>query len=125
MHYERTALSKNKAAMLAKSADATDADRVSPVEAIRDPFVLEFLNLKDEYSGPHGRVQTGTAKREDPRSRTRPHSPALARPSSTNTPSDQTTTKVGRDRSPSAGYHLAQSNTPHRSPILGDTPAAN
>jgi predicted nuclease of restriction endonuclease-like (RecB) superfamily len=50
MYYERTALSRNKAAMLAKSSDGKPGDQVTPVEAIRDPFVLEFLGLKDEYS---------------------------------------------------------------------------
>ena len=48
--YERTALSKNKAAMLEKGKEARPEDAVSPREAIRDPFVLEFLELKDEYS---------------------------------------------------------------------------
>ena len=50
MYYERTALSKDKAAMLTKSDDTIPDDQVSPMEAIRDPFVLEFLDLKDEYS---------------------------------------------------------------------------
>jgi predicted nuclease of restriction endonuclease-like (RecB) superfamily len=48
--YERTALSKNKAAMLSKGAVAKPEDRVLPDEALKDPYVLEFLNLKDEYS---------------------------------------------------------------------------
>jgi len=48
--YERTALSKNKAAMLTKAARAKPGDGVSADEEIRDPLVLEFLNLKDEYS---------------------------------------------------------------------------
>lgn len=48
--YERTLLSKNKAGMLAKGQVHLPADAVSPDEAIKDPFVLEFLNLKDEYS---------------------------------------------------------------------------
>ena len=48
--YERTALSKNKAAMLIKGEKALPEDFVSPDEEIKDPFVLEFLNLKDEYS---------------------------------------------------------------------------
>ena len=48
--YERTALSKNKAAMLAKGQEALPEDQVLPGEEIKDPFVLEFLNLKDEYS---------------------------------------------------------------------------
>jgi predicted nuclease of restriction endonuclease-like (RecB) superfamily len=48
--YERTALSRNKAAMLRKGAVATPDDAVSPEEEIKDPYVLEFLRLKDEYS---------------------------------------------------------------------------
>jgi predicted nuclease of restriction endonuclease-like (RecB) superfamily len=48
--YERTALSKNKAAMLARGQKALPEDRVLPEEEIKEPFVLEFLGLKDEYS---------------------------------------------------------------------------
>ena len=48
--YERIALSKNKAAMLKKAAPAQATDAITPEEAIKDPFVLEFLDLKDEYS---------------------------------------------------------------------------
>lgn len=48
--YERTALSKNKAAMLVKGQKALPEDRILPEEEIKDPFVLEFLGLKDEYS---------------------------------------------------------------------------
>ena len=48
--YERTVLSKKKAAMLTKGRKARPEDRVLPEEEIKDPFVLEFLNLKDEYS---------------------------------------------------------------------------
>ena len=48
--YERTALSKNKAAMLTRSRRARTGDVVLPEEEIKDPFVLEFLDLKDEYS---------------------------------------------------------------------------
>jgi predicted nuclease of restriction endonuclease-like (RecB) superfamily len=48
--YERTALSRNKAAMLKKGAKALTEDTVTPEEEIKDPFVLEFLGLKDEYS---------------------------------------------------------------------------
>jgi predicted nuclease of restriction endonuclease-like (RecB) superfamily len=48
--YERTALSKNKAAMLRKGAGAKADDAVTAAEEIKDPFVLEFLDLKDEYS---------------------------------------------------------------------------
>jgi len=48
--YERIALSKNKAAMLEKAEIAEPDDAITPEEAIKDPFVLEFLDLKDEYS---------------------------------------------------------------------------
>lgn len=48
--YERTALSTNKAAMLEKAEVAEPSDALTPEQAIKDPFVLEFLNLKDEYS---------------------------------------------------------------------------
>ena len=36
--------------MLAKGEEAHPGDRVLPEEEIKDPFVLEFLDLKDEYS---------------------------------------------------------------------------
>lgn len=48
--YERTALSKEKAKMLRKGGEALPADTMPAEAAIKDPFVLEFLNLKDEYS---------------------------------------------------------------------------
>lgn len=48
--YERIALSHNKAAMLQKAEVAETGDAITPEQAIKDPFVLEFLNLKDEYS---------------------------------------------------------------------------
>jgi len=48
--YERTALSRNKAAMLRKGAVARPEDAVTAEEEVKDPFVLEFLGLKDEYS---------------------------------------------------------------------------
>ena len=48
--YERTALSKNKVAMLSKSGRTRTEDHLLPDEEIKDPFVLEFLDLKDEYS---------------------------------------------------------------------------
>ena len=50
LFYERTALSKNKAAMLKKGERAKTEDRTSAEEEIKDPYVLEFLGLKDEYS---------------------------------------------------------------------------
>lgn len=46
--YERTLLSHNKSAMLQQAA--LPAVDMTPEQAIRDPFVLEFLDLKDEYS---------------------------------------------------------------------------
>ncbi len=48
--YERTALSRNKAAMLTKGALPKPEDAVTPEEELKDPLVLEFLGLKDEYS---------------------------------------------------------------------------
>ena len=48
--YERTALSKNKAAMLTSGGKPKTEDLARPEEQIKDPFVLEFLDLKDEYS---------------------------------------------------------------------------
>lgn len=48
--YERTALSRDKAAMLRRGGRALPEDLVTPEEEIKDPYVLEFLGLKDEYS---------------------------------------------------------------------------
>jgi predicted nuclease of restriction endonuclease-like (RecB) superfamily len=48
--YERTLLSRNKAAMLRKGSRPRADEEVTPEEEIKDPFVLEFLGLKDEYS---------------------------------------------------------------------------
>jgi predicted nuclease of restriction endonuclease-like (RecB) superfamily len=48
--YERTLLSRNKAAMLRKGQKTGPHDPMTPEEKIKDPFVLEFLDLKDEYS---------------------------------------------------------------------------
>ena len=48
--YERTALSKDKVAMLKKGEKSLPEDYVAPEEEIKDSFVLEFLGLKDEYS---------------------------------------------------------------------------
>jgi predicted nuclease of restriction endonuclease-like (RecB) superfamily len=50
LFYERAALSKDKAAVLKKGGKPQPADAVSADEEIRDPLVLEFLNLNDEYS---------------------------------------------------------------------------
>jgi predicted nuclease of restriction endonuclease-like (RecB) superfamily len=48
--YERTAASRNKNAMLRKGAAARAGDSISADDEVRDPLVLEFLGLKDEYS---------------------------------------------------------------------------
>jgi predicted nuclease of restriction endonuclease-like (RecB) superfamily len=44
--YERTALSRDKAAMLRKGARSTIDDRVPPEQELKDPLVLEFLGLE-------------------------------------------------------------------------------
>lgn len=48
--FERAANSKQPAALLARGQTPKPEDAVSVEEAIRDPYLLEFLNLKDEYS---------------------------------------------------------------------------
>jgi predicted nuclease of restriction endonuclease-like (RecB) superfamily len=48
--YERTALSRDKATMLKKSAKPQPGEACSADEEIRHPLVLEFLGLRDEYS---------------------------------------------------------------------------
>ncbi len=48
--YERTALSRDKALMLTKGTRAKPQDYMAVEEQIKDPLVLEFLDLKDEYS---------------------------------------------------------------------------
>ena len=50
LFYERTALSRNKAALLTQGAKREPGDLLTPDEAVRDPLVLEFLGLRDEYS---------------------------------------------------------------------------
>lgn len=50
LFYERTALSRDKTAMLTKGAKPRPEDQVSAEDEVKDPLVLEFLNLKDEYS---------------------------------------------------------------------------
>ena len=50
MFYERTALSRNKAAMLTKGVKPKPEDAVTPEEEIKDPPVLEFLGLEDKFS---------------------------------------------------------------------------
>lgn len=48
--YERTLLSKNKAAMLKKGEKPKPQELTTAEEEIKDPYILEFLGLKDEYS---------------------------------------------------------------------------
>lgn len=48
--YERTLRSRNKRAMLVGGEVRRAEDAVTPEDEIKDPFVLEFLGLKDEYS---------------------------------------------------------------------------
>lgn len=48
--YDRTLMSKNKTAMLRKGSKEKTKDVITPEEKIKDPFILEFLSLKDEYS---------------------------------------------------------------------------
>jgi predicted nuclease of restriction endonuclease-like (RecB) superfamily len=48
--YERTALSRNRAALIRKGQRTLPEDRLTAEEEIKDPMVLEFLGLKDEYS---------------------------------------------------------------------------
>lgn len=49
-YYERALLSKNKAAMLEKERKPRHEEAIAPENEIKDPFILEFLDLKDEYS---------------------------------------------------------------------------
>lgn len=48
--FERTSHSKQQAAMLARGQKPKPEDAVSVEHVVRDPYLLEFLNLKDEYS---------------------------------------------------------------------------
>jgi predicted nuclease of restriction endonuclease-like (RecB) superfamily len=48
--FERTARSKQQAAMLTRGQKSRPEDAVSAEDEVRDPYLLEFLNLKDEYS---------------------------------------------------------------------------
>jgi predicted nuclease of restriction endonuclease-like (RecB) superfamily len=48
--YERSLLSRNKAAMLESAATPQPGDIITPEQELKDPYVLEFLDLKDEYS---------------------------------------------------------------------------
>jgi predicted nuclease of restriction endonuclease-like (RecB) superfamily len=48
--YERTTLSLNKKAMISEGKHVSSGKDMTPEEEIKNPFVLEFLDLKDEYS---------------------------------------------------------------------------
>jgi len=48
--YTRILLSRNKRAMLERGSKPRPSDLVTCDEAVKDPYVLEFLDLKDEYS---------------------------------------------------------------------------
>jgi predicted nuclease of restriction endonuclease-like (RecB) superfamily len=48
--FERTQLSRNKAAILHRGHMSDQQARLNPEQEIKDPLVLEFLGLKDEYS---------------------------------------------------------------------------
>jgi predicted nuclease of restriction endonuclease-like (RecB) superfamily len=48
--YERTALSRDKAGMLTKGRKPRPDDAITPEQELKDPFLLEFLDLKDQYS---------------------------------------------------------------------------
>ena len=50
LFYERTALSRKKESMILKGRQPKPEDAVTLTETIRDPYVLEFLDLKNEYS---------------------------------------------------------------------------
>lgn len=48
--YERTALSRNKAKILKSGEKPQLSDHTTPEQELKDPYILEFLGLKDEYS---------------------------------------------------------------------------
>jgi predicted nuclease of restriction endonuclease-like (RecB) superfamily len=48
--YERTALSRDKASLLGETNRSHVGYRLMPDEEIKDPYVLEFLGLKNDYS---------------------------------------------------------------------------
>ncbi len=48
--FERTSASKRQDAMRARGQNAEPGDAISAQDEVRDPYLLEFLDLKDEYS---------------------------------------------------------------------------
>lgn len=49
-YYERTALARNKVAMLQKGARPRSGEQHSVEDGFQDPFILEFANLPDQFS---------------------------------------------------------------------------
>jgi predicted nuclease of restriction endonuclease-like (RecB) superfamily len=52
LFYERTLASRKKTAILKRGAKSTAEDALTADNEIKDPFLLEFLGLKDEYRKP-------------------------------------------------------------------------
>ncbi len=50
LFFDRTLASRHKGAMLKKGAIAKSGEVLTADDEIKDPFILEFLGLKDEYS---------------------------------------------------------------------------
>jgi predicted nuclease of restriction endonuclease-like (RecB) superfamily len=48
--YECTALSRNKAKMLKSGEKPQPSDQITPEQELKDPYILEFLGLRDEYT---------------------------------------------------------------------------
>ena len=46
--YERTSLSRSKQAVIARAHHQNQIER--PEDAIKEPYILDFLNLRDDYS---------------------------------------------------------------------------
>ena len=51
--YERAVRSKRPAALVARGQQMQPQDAISVEEEVRDPYLLEFLNLKDEFGESH------------------------------------------------------------------------
>lgn len=50
MFYERTLASRNKVRMLRSGERARKGESRTPEDELRDPYLLEFLDLKDDYN---------------------------------------------------------------------------
>jgi hypothetical protein len=64
--YERTLLSRNKAAMLRKGEEAGPGDALTPEEEIKDPFVLELPRPEGRVFGERPRGGTDPPPRDLP-----------------------------------------------------------